>query len=489
MVHQAPLLNLKNNKIIGIHKGSPDYTKNFNYGTLLKYPLKDFINRNNSKNFIIGEIFINKNNTNKDISIINLLENRKKEIKDKSNLINGELDNLNKNIFTNRINKDNKINKLNEYNNKINLIYYAKTKSIYNIFGDKFVNNNKNCMELIINSVKNRLVNKCELKEGDNNIRLLIKNKLINLSYMFFECNSLKDIKGLKYLDVNEIKDFSFMFSYCSSLSDIQPLKDWNVSNGKNFSFMFSCCSSLSDIQPLKDWNISNGKDFRFMFSYCLSLSDIQPLKFWNVSNGKNFSDMFSGCLSLYNIKPLQNWKVLNFKNFSDMFNNCSSFLYRQPLQKLYVPISQILLNTEFIGYINTLSNAILEFYKVSKNLVFNEDKLINYGKKTLMGETISNSNKDNNVNNDENNNTKKNSIKLIQDLSDFFNELEYQKKSQLNNLLIFFEDSKIIFKKLREKRHEIVNKEKIISLNTLANSTRNSFKNMKGMLDRSKSK
>ena len=83
----SPILNLKNNKVIGIHKGAQNHTKDFNYGTLLKYPLNDFINknkiRNNSinlkktknnlinqnkkRNIIIGEIYINKNNINIDI--------------------------------------------------------------------------------------------------------------------------------------------------------------------------------------------------------------------------------------------------------------------------------------------------------------------------------------------------------------------------------------------------------------------------------------
>ena len=48
----SPILNLKNNKVIGIHKGSPDYTKNYNHWTLLSYPLNDFINKNKIKNII-----------------------------------------------------------------------------------------------------------------------------------------------------------------------------------------------------------------------------------------------------------------------------------------------------------------------------------------------------------------------------------------------------------------------------------------------------
>ena len=36
--------------------------------------------------------------------------------------------------------------------------------------------------------------------------------------------------------------------------------------------------------------------------------------------------------------------------------------------------INDTLLNSEFIGYINTLSQAILEFYKVSKNINLNKE-------------------------------------------------------------------------------------------------------------------
>ena len=31
----SPILNLKNNKVVGIHKGTPDETKNFNYNSCI----------------------------------------------------------------------------------------------------------------------------------------------------------------------------------------------------------------------------------------------------------------------------------------------------------------------------------------------------------------------------------------------------------------------------------------------------------------------
>ena len=51
----SPILNLKNNKVIGIHRGSQDHAKNYNCGTLLKYPLIDFINKNKRNLFNIKE--------------------------------------------------------------------------------------------------------------------------------------------------------------------------------------------------------------------------------------------------------------------------------------------------------------------------------------------------------------------------------------------------------------------------------------------------
>ena len=164
--------------------------------------------------------------------------------------------------------------------NIINIIYYAeKVEEEQNIFGEEFVKNNKNKIELVINGKNNKLVKKYKLKNGENNIQIIIKKKLTDLKNMFDGCNTLKNIDELKYLDIKEITDFSHMFNGCSSLSDIQSLENWNVSNGTNFSRMFSRCSSLSDIKSLENWNVSKGTNFRYMFHKCSSLSEIKSLE------------------------------------------------------------------------------------------------------------------------------------------------------------------------------------------------------------------
>jgi len=249
------------------------------------------------------------------------------------------------------------------FKNKIIIIYKKKSNEYEanNIFGEKFVNNNKDKIELIINGEKNELISRYELKEGENKIEIIIKNKITNLEYMFYECISLNNIEELKFLDTKEINNFSNMFGWCESLSDIKGLENWNVSkgnnfsgmfyecytlsdikglenwnvsNGNNFSDMFSGCESLSNIKGLGNWNVSNGNNFSGMFNRCKSLSDIKGLKNWNVSNGNDFSYMFSGCKSLSDIKVLENWNISNGNNFSYMFYDCKSLSYIERLKK-----------------------------------------------------------------------------------------------------------------------------------------------------------
>ena len=365
---------------------------------------EDYINK--TKEFI--KTILNKIN---DIHMTLKLENNNKlnnliekySLKDEnlniekiSRTINEELDNINN--YSNKIirkfvnilesNQENKIkgavgfdemvkllydienmNDIIEYKKEINLVYFAKKKGIYNIFGEKFVRNNKNNIKIVIDGNQTDLSNWWDFKSGENIITILIKNKLRNLSHMFHSCKCLKDISELKFLDVKDITDFSYMFDGCSSLSNIQSLQNWDVSNGKNFSNMFRECSKLTDItslfnwdvsrctnfegiffgcslltniKPLQKWNVSNCINFQDMFYRCSSLYNIKPLKFWNVSKGINFKSMFTKCVSLSDIKPIQNWNVANGNNFQHMFYDCSSFLDIEPLKIWNVPEEEL---------------------------------------------------------------------------------------------------------------------------------------------------
>ena len=183
-----------------------------------------------------------------EFSIINKIEKSGKEILKKTD--NKDLDDLIMNLLekdpSKRFTWDQYFNHsfFEDKNiNKIQLIYECEKKEKCDIFGEIFVMNNRNNIELVINGIKSELIEKYKLKEGKNIIEIIIKNKILSLEYMFYNCESLRNIDGLKYLDVKGINNFYGMFNGCSSLSDLKPLQNWNVSNGNDFHCMFSGCS------------------------------------------------------------------------------------------------------------------------------------------------------------------------------------------------------------------------------------------------------
>ena len=102
--------------------------------------------------------------------------------------------------------------------------------------------------------------------------------------------------------------------------------------------------------------------------------------------------------------------------------------------------IKEMLFNEKFIKNINSLSKAILEFYKVSKNIYTNKELLINFGKKEINIDELTRNNKIN----EKPENMKINVRELIKTLNEIFNKLEINNKSQQINLSNFFEDAKI---------------------------------------------
>ena len=311
--------------------------------------------------------------------------------------INNNFNNSKKFIGIKKYNNKN-LNRINiEYRNEINLIYFTEIEGIENIFGEKFVENNEENIELIVNGEEKGLVKEYKLKKGENKIKIIIKNKIKNLEYIFYDCKSLKNIEELKYLDTSEITNFSYSFTNCSLISnikplqlwdiskainikgifygcslisDLTPLKNWNVSNINNFSYIFYGCNSLSNIDSLGDWDVSNGTDFSDMFRSCTSLSNIKSLKKWKVSKCVNFQNMFFECISLKNIEFLKNWDVSNCTNFKYMFCNCSSLVDIKPLENWNVSNGK---NFEGIFSRCTLLSDIkpLTKWKVSKSVNF----------------------------------------------------------------------------------------------------------------------
>ena len=66
-------------------------------------------------------------------------------------------------------------------------------------------------------------------KKGEHKIKIISKQLLNDMSYMFSECSSLTSL-NLSNFNTNNVKDMSFMFSECSSLTSLNT-KDKKILN------------------------------------------------------------------------------------------------------------------------------------------------------------------------------------------------------------------------------------------------------------------
>ena len=207
------------------------------------------------------------------------------------------------------------MDKLNEMENKKEkneiIIKYKidRKKKKINIFGEYFVNNNKNNYILIYDGNEYELSVKLNIKNvGNKTIEVKLKEikNVTNMESMFKGCLSLLPLTDISKWNTSNVKDIGFMFSGCSSLSSLPDISKWNTSNVENMGYMFYHCSSLSFLPDISKWNTSNVKDMEFMFSGCSSLSFLPDISKWYRYKTLYYIRYnFNGCLSLINISDL----------------------------------------------------------------------------------------------------------------------------------------------------------------------------------------
>ena len=253
----------------------PDYKKRLDINQVNKF-LEDELNIKNKNNIIIGEIYINKKDINKDIRIINSFENAKRE--------NGWKD------------KDDDWKRENEKEIKENVEIKINKKLIEFAYYYKFN------------------------KEGKYTIEYSFKNNSTKTCYMFYECNSLISLDLSKF-NAQNVKYMSYMFSDCKSLINLN-LSNFNTQNVTNMRGMFYWCNSLKSLD-LSNFNTQNVTNMGNMFWYCNSLTKLDLSNF-NTQKVTNMSHMFFNCESLISL-DLSNFNTHNVEDMEGMFWYCDS--------------------------------------------------------------------------------------------------------------------------------------------------------------------
>ena len=260
------------------------------------------------ENYIIAEIYIQKDNINKEIRIINSFEER---IRSKGNNFS--------------------------YANKYEEKDYKNENEI------------KEC-QIIINDISIPFNYKFKFtKLGKNKIKYIFKNLLTRTDLLFYECDYLTDIDlshfntknvtnmdamfmnctSLEYINLTNfntknVKIFRSMFDNCKELMEID-LTSFDTKNAINMSNMFRGCSTLLGID-LSNFNTENVIDMSGLFNNCTYLISFNTLNF-NTKNVTDMSYMFNGCNSLKKFN-LCNFNTKNVTNMNFMFANCKSITY-----------------------------------------------------------------------------------------------------------------------------------------------------------------
>ena len=187
-------------------------------------------------------------------------------------------------------------------------------------------------------------------KMGDHIVEFKFEEKLTNISSLFMNTNTLKEI-DLSGLETSEVISMDNLFSGCVSLEKIN-LNNLDTSNANSMKSMFKDCNKLKELNMEKFtteniiftdsmfencynlpninidyFDLTNTKSAEYMFKACYNLKEV-ALKNTNNKNSSSISmkSMFSNCYSLKEIN-LNKFEKKSVNKMDFMFNNCNNLL------------------------------------------------------------------------------------------------------------------------------------------------------------------
>ena len=227
-----------------------------------------------------------------------------------------------------------------DYNEIILEYEFEKENVKYNkieLFGEIFVNNNKDNCFLVINEKLIDLDRFIYLSEIYNNlykisfpikleVRLIEQKykKMTNMSFMFYGIKTLKSSSNFIKFNAKNITKMSYMFYNCSSISELPDISNFDTSNVTDMSYMLYNCSSLNKLPDISKFNTKNVIDMSYMFYNCSSIKELPDISEWNMEKIRDISSMFCNCESLLSLPDnISNWNLRNVENMNNLFKNC----------------------------------------------------------------------------------------------------------------------------------------------------------------------
>ena len=289
----SPMLKLSNKKIIGLHKESA-INFDFNIGTLLKYPINEYLEKSTTKlcpkklMSYKGKDTASKSISQKEPGPYKEIGTMKKPYKEEENIqIISKKNEIKLDVRVGREDILKDIYFLDNYNQ--NKHYHDNLKELNELNTELFINN-KN-----YKYAKYFKTNKV----GTYEINIRFNIKIRDCSYMFYGCSNITSI-NLSSFDTSNVINMNNMFEKCYNLTDID-LSSFNTRNVSNMSYMFSVCTHLKMIN-VSSFYTKNVTDMRCMFNYCSNLKNLD-LSSFDTKNVVQINNIFYGCVKLNQVK------------------------------------------------------------------------------------------------------------------------------------------------------------------------------------------
>ena len=294
----SPILNLSNYKIIGIHKKAK-VNGEYNIGIFLHDIITEYINKYNNRKNQNSHL-----NIPKDLSKPAVLES----------------------TMTNSL-------------NEIKIKYKINKSKEIRLFGDRFVENNKENCKIIIDNNEKEIFSWLDIDKNDINREFIeitlkrIKN-ITNISHIFNGCSTLDSLTGISEWDTKNVKDISYAFYGCSSIEALPDISNWNTDNVTDIESIFSYCQSLKSLPDISKWNTVNVTNMSYVFYGCSALISIPDISKWKTSKVTNLNNLFSHCSSITHLPNISNWNTENIVNMRYIFSGCTKLKSLPDLSK-----------------------------------------------------------------------------------------------------------------------------------------------------------
>ena len=146
------------------------------------------------------------------------------------------------------------------------------------------------------------------------------------MSYLFYECSSLKSLPDISKWDIINVKNINYLFYGCSSLKELPDISKWNTNKINKLNSIFENCSLLTFIPNISKWEFHNKIEINYIFKGCNSLLIIPDISKWNASDPEFFNDSAFNSISI-SIKEIKSDSIIseNIMENSDLYEDLSS--------------------------------------------------------------------------------------------------------------------------------------------------------------------